>query len=60
MSRLNVGNVCYHSVQNLLSLNLPSKNIIITNIYIILPVVLHGSDIWSLSLRIEHRLRTEC
>ena len=39
----NSGNACYHSVQNILSSRLPSKNIKI-GIYraIILPVVLYG------------------
>jgi hypothetical protein len=41
--RLNLGNACYHSVQNFLS--------------IILPVVLYGCETWSLTLREEHRLR---
>jgi hypothetical protein len=52
------GNACYHSVQNLLSSRLLSKNIII-RIYktIILPVVLYGYETWSLTLREEHRLR---
>jgi hypothetical protein len=51
--RLNSGNACYHSVQNLLSSCLLSKNVKI-RIYkiIILPLVLHGCDI-----REEHRLR---
>ena len=42
-SRLRSGNACYHSVQNLLSSRLLSKNLKI-KIYrtIILPVVLHG------------------
>jgi len=42
-SRLKSQNACYHSVQNLLSARLLSKNIKI-KIYrtIILPVVLHG------------------
>ena len=42
-SRLRLGNACYHSVQNLLSSRLLSKNLKI-NIYktIILPVVLYG------------------
>jgi hypothetical protein len=41
--RLNSGNACYHSVQNLLSSQLLSKNLKI-RIYktIILPVVLYG------------------
>jgi hypothetical protein len=55
--RLNLGNACYHSVQNLLS-SLLSKNAEI-RIYktIILPVVLHGRETLSLKLREEHRLR---
>jgi hypothetical protein len=56
--RLNSGNACYHSVQNLLSSCLLSKNIKI-RIYksIILLVVLYGCETWSLTLREEHRLR---
>ena len=56
-SRLKLGNVCYHSVQNLLSSSLLSKNLKI-KIYrtIILPVVLYGCETWSLTLREEHRL----
>jgi hypothetical protein len=56
--RLNSGNACYHSVQNLLASRLLSKNIKI-RIYktIILPVVLYGCVPWSLTLREEHRLR---
>jgi hypothetical protein len=55
---LNSGNACYHSVQNLLSSHLLSKNIKI-RIYktIILPMVLYGCETWSLTLREEHRLR---
>jgi hypothetical protein len=47
--RLNSGNTYYHSVQNLLSSHLLSKNIQI-RIYksIILPVVLYGCETWSL------------
>jgi hypothetical protein len=57
-SRLNSGNACYYSVQNLLSSLLISKNLKI-KIYktVILPVVLYGCETWSLSLREEHRLR---
>jgi hypothetical protein len=57
-SRLKSGNACYHSVQNLLSSSLLSKNINIT-IYrtIILRVVLYECETWSLILREEHRLR---
>jgi hypothetical protein len=56
--RLNSGNACYHSVQNLLSSRLLSKNIKI-RIYkiIILPVVLYGCKTWSLTLREEYGLR---
>jgi len=57
-SRLKLGNVCYYSVQNLLSSRLLSKNLK-TKIYrtIILPVVLHGCETWSLTMREERRLR---
>src|SRR5215468_10600335 len=55
---LMLGNACYHSVQNLLSSRLLSKNLKI-KIYrtIILPVVLYGCETWSLTLREERRLR---
>jgi len=51
------GHACYHSVQNLLSSSLLSKNVKI-KIYrnIILPVVLYGCKTWSLILREERRL----
>jgi hypothetical protein len=57
-SRLNSGSPHYHSVQDLLSSCLISKNLKI-NIYrtVILPVVLYGCKAWSLTLREEHRLR---
>jgi hypothetical protein len=57
-SRLNSGNACYHSVQNLLSLRLLSRNVKV-KIYktIILPLVLYGCETWSVTLREEHRLR---
>jgi len=57
-SRLRSGNACYHSVQNLLSSRLLSKNLKI-KIYrtIILPVVLDGRETWSLTLREERKLR---
>jgi hypothetical protein len=57
-SRLNSGNVCYHSVQSLLSYSLLSRNVKV-KIYktIILPVVLYRHETWSLTLREEHRLR---
>jgi hypothetical protein len=51
--RLNSGNACYHSVQNLLSKNAEIR------IYrtIILPLVLYEFETWSQILREEHRLR---
>jgi hypothetical protein len=57
-SRLKSGNACYHSVQNLLSARLLSKNTK-TRVYrsIILPVVLYACETWSLTLREEQRLR---
>jgi hypothetical protein len=56
--RLNSGNACYHSVQNLLSSCLLSKNVKVS-IYktIILPVVLYVCETWSLTVREEHKLR---
>ena len=56
-SRMKSVNACYHSVQNLLSSSLLSKNLKI-KIYrtIILPV-LCGCETWSLTLREERRLR---
>ena len=57
-SRLKSGNVCYYSVQNVLSSSLLSKNIKIKiNRTVILPVVLYGCKIWSLTLTEECRLR---
>jgi hypothetical protein len=50
---MNSCNVCYHSVQNLLSSRLLSKNV---KIKINLPVVLYARETWSLTLRDEHRL----
>jgi hypothetical protein len=57
-SRLNSGNACYYSVQNLLSSHLISKNLKI-KIYktVILPVELYGCETWSLTMGEEHRLR---
>jgi hypothetical protein len=49
-SRLNSGNACYHSVQNLFSSRLISRNLKI-KIYksVILPIVLYGYETWSLT-----------
>jgi hypothetical protein len=56
--RLNSGNACYHSVQNLLSSRLLSKNVKVrTYKIIILPVVLYGCETWSLTVREKHKLR---
>jgi hypothetical protein len=56
--RVNSGNACYYSVQNLLSSHLLSKNLKI-RIYktIILPVDLYGCETWSLTLREVHGMR---
>ena len=53
-SRLRSGNTYYHSVQNLLSSRLLSKNLK-SKIYrtTILPVVLYGCETWSLTLTEE-------
>jgi hypothetical protein len=57
-SRLNSGNACYHSVQNLFSSRLIPKNLKIkTYKTVILPVVLYGCETWSLTSREEQRLR---
>jgi len=57
-SKLKSGNACYHSVQNLLSFSLLSKNLKIkVDRTIILPVVLYECETWSLTLREERRLR---
>jgi hypothetical protein len=53
-SKFDSGNTCYHSVQNLLSSHLLSKNI---KIRIFFPVVLYMCETLSLTLREEHRLR---
>jgi hypothetical protein len=56
--KLNSGNACYHSVQNLVYSRLLPKNVKI-GIYriIVLSVIPYGCEIWSLILREEHRLR---
>jgi len=56
--KLKLGNARYHSVQNILSHSLLSKNMKI-GIYktIILPVVLCGCETWSLLLREVCRLK---
>ena len=51
-SRLKSGSACYHSMQNLLSSSLLSKNLK-SKIYrtIIMLVVVYGCEAWSLTLR---------
>jgi hypothetical protein len=57
-SRLKSGNACYHSVQNVLSSGLLSKNKK-SRVYrtVVLHVALYGCETWSLTLREEQRLR---
>jgi hypothetical protein len=57
-SRLKSGNVCYHSVHNIVTCILLFKNLKI-KIYktITLPIVLYGCETWSLTLREMRRLR---
>ena len=56
--KLRAGNAWYHSVQNLLSSRLLSKNLKIKICRtIILPVVLYGCETWLVTLREERRLR---
>jgi len=58
MSRLKSRNACHHSVQNLLSSSLLSKNLKIKiNRTIILPVLLYGCETWLFTLREDCRLR---
>ena len=56
--RFKTGNSCYYSVKTLPSSRRLSENLKI-KIYktIILPVVLYGCEVWSLTLREESRLR---
>jgi len=56
-SRLTSVNACYHSVQNLLSSSLLSKNFKIKVYRTTILPVLYGCETWSLTLRKEHGLR---
>jgi hypothetical protein len=62
--RLNSGNACRHSVQNLLSFRLLSRNINIKiHKTIILSAVLYGCGTWFVTLREDYSLvglRTGC
>ena len=52
------GNACYYSLEKILSSRLLyKKSKVYTCKTIILPVLLHGSETWSLTLRKEHSLR---
>jgi len=50
-NRFKSGSACYHSVQNLLSSSLLSKNIKIKIYRTIILLVLYGCETWSLTLR---------
>ena len=52
--RINMGSACYYSLEKILLSRLLSKKLKV-NAYktIILPVVLHGCETWSLTLREE-------
>ncbi|KAJ4437091.1 hypothetical protein ANN_17226, partial [Periplaneta americana] len=52
--RINMGNACYYSVKKLSSSSLLSKNLkvrIYKTVILVLPVVLYGCEIWTLTLR---------
>jgi len=54
----NSRNACYHSVHNILSSSLLSKNIKIkVHRTIIVPAIFLGCGIWPLTLRDEHKLK---
>jgi hypothetical protein len=55
-SGLKLGNACCHSVQNILSSSLLSKNLKI-KVYRTIIVALYECETWSLTLREERRLR---
>jgi len=56
-SRLRLGNACYHSVQNLMSSRLLSKNLKIKIYRTITLSILYECETWSLTLREERKLR---
>jgi hypothetical protein len=55
--RLDSGNACNHSVQNLLPSRMFSKGWTIKIHRTVMSVVLYGCETWSLKLREEHRLK---
>jgi len=57
ISRVKLGNACYHLVRNLQSFSLLSKNIKLKiHRTVILPIVLYGCETWLLTLKEEHRI----
>ena len=52
-----LGNACYHSVQNIMSSSLLSKNLKIKIYSIMLLVVVYGCETWSRTLTEQRRLR---
>jgi len=56
-SRLKSGNSCYHSVQNVLSSSVLSKNLKMKIYRTIILTVVYGCETWLLTLRKEQRLR---
>ena len=54
---MNSGATCYHSLQNILSSSLLSKNLKIKLYRTIILPVLYGYETWSLTFREERRLR---
>ena len=55
--RLKSGYACHHSVQNILTFSLLSKNLKIKIYKTIILLVVYGCETWSLTLREERRLR---
>ena len=56
--RINMGNACYYSLEKILSSRLLSKKLEVkTYKTIILLVVFHNCETWSLASREEHRLK---
>jgi uncharacterized protein (UPF0332 family) len=56
--RLNLGNACYHSIQNLVSSHLLCKKVKIkTHRTIIFLLVLYRHETWSLIVREQQRLQ---
>jgi hypothetical protein len=56
-SKLKLGIACYHSVQNVLSSSLLSKNLMTKTYRTVILPILYGCETWLLTLREERRLR---